>query len=84
MNGNRPDARRKSVAEKADEVRHGAIKKRVVAAALQFGGEATAEIGLDHRSPERPEVIVGRSRTIDVSEHPRVRLEFLGAGKGDE
>src|SRR5262249_22312776 len=29
MNGNRPDARRKCVAEKTDEVRHGAIKKSV-------------------------------------------------------
>src|SRR5262249_15147919 len=84
MNGNRPDARRKCVAEKPGEARHGAIKKSVIAAALQFGGKATAEIGLDHRSPERPEVIVGCGRTIDVSEHPRVRLEFLGTGKGNE
>src|SRR5262249_7389267 len=67
INGNRLDARRKSAAEQADEVGHGAIKNRAIAAPLQFGGEATAEIGLDHRSPERPEVIVGRSRTIDVS-----------------
>ena len=70
---------RERTAKKADKVRHGAIKKRAVAAGLKLRGETSAEIDLDHRPPERPELIGGGCGTIGVSEHARVLLEFLGA-----
>ena len=68
----------KVIAEELRQFRSGKVKERVVALALEFPRQASAEINLDVRTPERPQVISGRGGAIGMSEYPRIGIEFVG------
>src|SRR5262245_28335858 len=84
VNADRLDACGKRAAEKTDKIRLGALKKSAVAPGFQLGRKPSAEINLDHRPPERPEMIVRGRGPIGVSKQARVLLEFIGVCEQQE
>ena len=66
-------------AEHAGHFGNGKIKKCAVAAGFEFRGQLAAEIGLDLRPAQRPELIGTGRRAIGMSEQAHVGVELLGA-----
>src|SRR5450759_3156392 len=75
---------RESAAEQTDQFGHGEIEEGALALGFQRGGMAAAEISLDLRTPERPQVISGRRDAIVGAEQADVWVEFLRAVKRQE
>ena len=75
---------REAAAEQRCQFRDGEIEEGALAAGLERGGMAAAEIGLDHRPAERTDLVARGGHAVGVREDAAVRLELLGIGKRDE
>ena len=74
----------KIAAEQMHQFGNGEVEERRFALRLQLCGKSTREISFDHRPPERPEMIAGRTGAVDVAEYPHVVVELFGTLKRDE
>src|SRR5262245_62679177 len=84
MNVQELHAARKGAAEEAGELADREIEKGRGAASLEFGRTAAAEIGLDHRPPERAQVIGGGAAAIGAAEQAALLLELFGMGEREK
>src|SRR5262245_43746302 len=71
-------------AEHADELAYCEIKECPLALSLELRRQWPAEIGLDIRPTERPEVIRCRSAAIGVAEQAALLVKFVGLGQRQE
>ncbi len=71
-------------AEQADQFGDGKVEERGLAVRLQLRRQPPAEIYLDLRPAEGPEVIDSRSAAIAVAEQAAIFLEFIGIGQRQE
>lgn len=84
MNPDRLEAARESAAEHADQLRYREVEECAVAVRLELARQLAAEIALDIRSPQRPQLIRGGRRTIGMSEYTHVLFELVGTVERDE
>ena len=84
MHSKRLQPARERAAEQRAQFRYGEVEEAVLAFGFQRGGMAAAEIGLDHRPPERPQLVTGGRHAVGVTEYAAVWIEFVGIGKRDE